>query len=252
MSMARLNPLLALWAFHALVAPAFADDFTPGRPGNTESPISVPAGHWQIETELASFARGGGGAQSWSALQTDIRYGLAPGWDAEAIVAPYVGEKANGDRAEGFGDTTLRVRHTFTGQDGNGPAFALIGFLTLPTGTNGQSDGAVEGGLIGTGAFSLTGHDGVTYTAGAGAINTGGAYKCDVFGGVNLTHQFSDAIAAYAEVFADRAEGETASTFDVGATFLSDARTQWDAGVDIGISRAADEARFFIGWAHLF
>jgi len=232
----------------AFATPALADDFTPGRPGNTESPISVPTGRWQVETEIGGYALGHGGDRSWSALQSDIRYGLAPGWDAEAIMAPYVGDDASG---EGFGDTTLRLRHTFTGEDGDGPAFALIGFVTLPTGVNGQSDGAVEGGLIGTGTFSLTSNDGVTYTAGAAAVSDNGEYTSDIFGGVNLSHQFTDTLAAYAELFADRTQGETAGTFDIGGTYLSDADTQWDAGVDLGITHA-DNARFFLGWSHLF
>lgn len=245
------SKIIAVAAFVALAAPAFADDFTPGRPGNTESPISVPTGRWQVETEIGSYAHGDG-AKSWGALQSDIRYGLAEGWDAEAIVAPYVGAEVAGDRETGFGDTTLRLRHTFVGQDGNGPAFALIGFVTLPTATNHQGDGAIEGGLIGTGTFSLGEKDGVTYTGGAGAVSHAGKYKSDVFGGVNLTHQFTDKIAAYGELFADRSEDETAGTFDVGATYLCDDRTQFDAGVDVGITHAADDARFFVGWAHLF
>ena len=242
----------ALMAMAACAGPAFADDFVPSRPGNTESPISVPAGRWQIETEIASASLGHGGERSWDALQTDIRYGLASGWDAEAILSPYVGEDAGGDRGEGVGDTTLRVRHTFIGQDGEGPAFALIGFITLPTGTNGQSDGAVEGGLIGTGTFSITSADGVTVTAAAAAVSDSGEYKSDLFGGVNLTHQFTAALSAYAELFADREGGQTAGTFDIGGAYLSDAHTQWDAGVDLGITQAADNARFFFGWAHLF
>lgn len=247
----RMAARIAVLAFAAVTAPAFADDFVPGRPGNTESPISVPAGRWQLETEIGGYAHGSGG-KSWSALQSDIRYGLADGWDAEAIVSPFVGEDAGGDRESGFGDTTLRLRHTFVGQDGDGPAFALIGFVTLPTATNHQGDGAVEGGLIGTGTFSLNDRDGVTYTAGAAAVSDQGRYKSDVFGGVNLTHQFTDKIAAYGELFADRSEGQTAGTIDVGATYLCDPRTQLDAGVDLGITHAADDARFFLGWAHLF
>lgn len=238
-------------ALRIAATPAFADDFTPGRPGNTESPISVPAGRWQVETEIGSTAHGDGG-KSWSALQSDIRYGLAAGWDTEAIISPYIGEDAGGDSESGFGDLTLRVRRTFVGQDGNGPAFALIGFVTLPTATNHQGDGAVEGGLIGTGTFSLTDHDGVTYTAGAGAVSDQGGYKSDLFGGVNLTHQFTDKIAAYGELFADRSAGETAAMFDIGATYLCDERTQLDAGVDLGITRAADDGRFFVGCAHMF
>lgn len=247
----RFTPL-AGFALCIVATPAFADDFVPGRPGNTESPISVPAGRWQVETELGGYARGDGGAKSWSALQSDIRYGLAPGWDTEVIASPYVGVDAGGDTETGLGDTTVRLRHTFAGQDGNGPAFALIGFVTLPTATNGQGDGAVEGGLIATGTFSLSNADGITYTAGAAAISDNGVYTSDFYGGVNLTHQFSDKIACFVEGFADHSEGETSGTFDVGATYLSDAHTQWDAGVDIGVTRAADAARFFVGWAHLF
>ncbi len=239
-------------AVAAFAAPAFGDNFIPSRPGNTESPISSPAGRWQVETEIGSYSRGHGGNSSWSALQTNFRYGLAPGWDAQVIVSPFVGEAEGGESAEGFGDTTLRLHHTLFGQDGAGPAFALIGFVTLPTGSNGQSDGAVEGGLIGAGSFSVTSADSITYTLGAGAVNVGHALTSDVFGGVNLTHQFSDAFSAYGEIFADRSAGETASTFDVGGALLTDARTQWDAGVDLGVSRAADNARFFVGWAHLF
>jgi hypothetical protein len=252
MSRLSLHPLMALPVICAFATPAFSDDFVPGRPGNTESPISVPAGRWQVETEIGSYSLAHGDDRSWSALQSDIRYGLSSGWDAEVIVSPLVGQDAGGESESGFGDTTLRVRHTFTGQDGNGPAFALIGFVTLPTGTNGQSDGGVEGGLIGTGAFSLTSNDGVTYTAGAAAVSGSGPYRSDIFGGVNLTHQFTGTLAAYAELFADRSEGETAGTFEVGGTFLSDAHSQWDAGVDLGVTRAADNARFFLGWAHLF
>lgn len=242
----------ALMALSACACPAFAEDFVPGRPGDAESPISVPAGRWQIETEIASASLGHGRDRSWSVLQTDIRYGLAFGWDAEAIISPYVGEEVDGDRGEGLGDTTLRVRHTFSGQDGAGPAFALIGFITLPTGTNGQSDGAVEGGLISTGAFSLSSADGLTYTAAVAAVSDGGEYTSDVFGGINLTHQFNDRLSAYGELFADCEGGETAGAFNIGGAYLSDARTQWDLGVDLGLTRAADNARFFLGWAHLF
>ena len=235
----------------ACASPAFADDFVPGRPGNTESPISVPTGRWQVETELGGYARGGG-AKSWSAFATDIRYGLAAGWDAEAIVSPYLGSEVGGDADTGFGDATLRLRHTFAGQVGEGPAFALIGFVTLPTATNGQGDGAFEGGLIATGTLPVSAADGLTYTLGAAEVSDAGAYKSDVYGGVNLTHQFSGAFTGYLEGFADHCENETAATVDIGATYLSDAHTQWDAGADIGVTHAAADARFFLGWAHLF
>lgn len=217
--------LAAALAFAACATPAFADDFVPSRPGNTESPISSAAGHWQVETELGSYSLGHGDDRSWSVAQTNFRYGLAPGWDGEIVVSPYVGADIGGDSESGLGDTTLRLHHNIIGQDGNGPAFAIIGFVTLPTGTNGQSDGAVEGGLIGTGSFSITTADSITYTAGAAAVSVDHKYKSDVFGGVNITHQFTDSVSAYAELFADQTQGETPTTFDIGAAVLSDSHT---------------------------
>ncbi len=251
MNVAKL--IIATLALCAVAAPAFADDlnFVPGRPGNTDSPISVPTGHFQIESELAGFTRASG-AKSYDLLNTDIRYGLASGWDAEAIVAPFNWVDAGGDTEDGFGDTTFRLRHTFTGQDGNGPAFAVIGFVTLPTATNHMGDGAVEGGAEITGTFPLTAKTGLTYTAGADTFSDNGDYKSDVYAGVNIGQQLTDKIGVFGEVFADHSEGVTAASLDVGATYLCGPRTQWDVGANIGINHNADDLHLFVGWAHLF
>jgi hypothetical protein len=196
-----------------LAAPAFADDFVPSRPGNTESPVTVPVGHWQVESELGSFSHGSGG-ESWSALSTDIRYGIAPGWEGEAIISPI--NRSGGET--GFGDTTLRVRHMLTDPASDGPAVALIGFVTLPTATDHQGNGGLEGGLIGTGTFDLTDTNGVTWTLGAASVRNNGDNQSDVFGGAALSHKFTQSVGAYIEAFADH----------------------------------TDHVRVFLGWSHLF
>src|SRR5262249_44184934 len=187
---------------------------------------SVPTGHFQIESELAGFTRPGGGEKDWDLLNTDIRYGLAPSWDGEVIVSPFNQVDAGGDTEEGFGDTPFRLRHTLTGEDGNGPAFAVIGFVTLPTATNHMGDGAVEGGAEITGTFSLTPKTGLTYTAGAAAVRDAGEYKSDVYAGVNIGQQLTDKIGVFGEVFADHSESATATTLEVGATHLLRPRTR--------------------------
>ena len=63
---------------------ADAPDFVPGRPGNTESPISVPESHWQIETQIASYTHDetdGATTNTWNAMATSLRYGIAHGAD---------------------------------------------------------------------------------------------------------------------------------------------------------------------------
>ncbi|MEZ6023884.1 MAG: transporter [Hyphomonadaceae bacterium] len=154
-------------------APALAQDFTPGRPGATESPIAVPQGRWQIETEIASFARDDDSdADALSLLETTFRYGIARGWDAEAIVSPYNRVDAPGGDDSGAGDITLRLRKTFAGLDG-GQSFGLIGYVTLPTGDDGFGADEVEGGVIAAGGIDLSDDWDLTWTAGLGAVSDG-------------------------------------------------------------------------------
>ncbi|MES1158870.1 MAG: transporter [Terricaulis silvestris] len=236
--------VLAIWA---CAGAAFAQDFVPGRPGNTESPIAVPAGRWQVETEIASYSSNDGG-DSWSALATSFRYGIAPGWDAEAIVAPI----NHADGETGFGDVTLRLRKTFAGENGESPSFALIGYVTLPTAKDGFGADHVEAGVIATSGVTVSDHAALTLTVGAGSVSEGDDDKLSVSGGAAYSYAFTDTTGGYIEIFGERVDDETAATLDIGATHLLDDRTQLDAGVDIGLNDNADDARLFLGWAHLF
>src|SRR5262249_47600496 len=120
------------------------------------------------------------------------------------------------------------------------------------TATNHMGDGAVEGGAEITGTAPLAAKTGLTYTLGAATISNGGDYKSDVFGGVNVSQQLTDKLGVFGEVFADHSEGTTATTLDVGATYLCGPRTQFDVGANFGVSDAADDLSVYVGWAHLF
>jgi hypothetical protein len=255
--MRRIVFVLAL-----LSAPcAFAEEpaFVTGRPGMTESPISVPRGYLQIEIELAAFARdkaSGVRASETRAFSTAFRYGVAEGADVELIVSPYVRDRVKdaggADTQTGFGDVTLRARRTFTGQDGNGPAFALIGFVTLPTAKTGLGADKVEGGLIATGVTQLSDAASLTLTLGATRIHDG-VYQGDVYGGANVGFALTDKAGVYVEAFADKAaRGDFAASFNFGGTYLLGATTQLDAGVNLGLNHAANDVEVFAGWSHRF
>ncbi|HVZ99233.1 MAG TPA: transporter [Caulobacterales bacterium] len=237
---------LAAWAC-AGAASAQELSFVPGRPGNTESPDVAPAGHWQLETEIASYSDRDGG-DSWSALTTSFRYGLARSWDAEAIVSPL--NRADGET--GLGDVTLRLRKQFSGLDGESPSFALIGYVTLPTAEDGLGADHLEGGIIATSGVSISDRASLTLTAGLGSVSEGDDDELGISGGAAYGYSFTGATGAYVEIFGEHVDGETAATLDIGMTHLLDERTQIDAGVDFGLNDNADDARFFVGWAHLF
>ena len=248
----------------ALSPAAFAEepDFVPGRPGATETAISVPEGHLQIETEIASYTHDeedGDQANSTSVAATTFRYGLAHGLDAELIVQPYLRESIESggvkETDSGFGDVTLRLRRTIAGQDGDGPSLGVIGFITLPTAEDGLGADDVEGGVILAGGFDLSEKWNFAWTVGAATISTGGdAHEGEYSGALTLGYAINDKWGAYGELAASKAESddETAATFDVGATYLLNAVTQLDAGANFGITNGADDVSVFVGWAHRF
>jgi hypothetical protein len=247
----------------ALSPMAFAEqpDFVPGRPGEAETAISVPEGHLQIETEIASYTHDEEDRDETSGVSvaaTTLRYGLAHGLDAELIVQPYLRarEESGGVKQtdNGFGDVTLRLRRTIVGQDGDGPSIGIIGFVTLPTAEDGLGADDVEGGAILAGAFDLSDKWNLAWTIGAAAVSTEDDYEGEYSGAVTLGYALNDKWGAYGELAASKAErdDETAATFDVGATYLLNPVTQLDAGANFGITDAADDLSAFIGWARRF
>ena len=255
---------LMIFVACALGATAHAaePDFVPGRPGATESAISVPTGHLQIETEIASHTHdeeGGDKATGWSAAATAFRYGLAHGVDAELIVAPYLHEAIDSggmkDTASGVGDVTIRVRRTFLGQDGDGPSLGLICYVTLPTAQNGLGAEDVEGGALLAGGFDLSDKWNVAWTVGAAAISAAkNEYHGEVSGALTLGYAIDDRWGAFGEIAASKADddSEAAVSFDIGATYLVNDVTQLDVGANFGVADAADDLTLFIGWAHRF
>lgn len=244
-------------------ASAFADDppIAASRPGETEGPIAVPGGFLQVESEIASFTRdkeAGVTTEGLSLAATAFRYGLGDSYDAELIVQPYLHAKTSGagfsNTDSGFGDVTVRLLKNLMGQDGEGPAVAVIGYVSLPTASNDLGADRVEGGAILTGSFALTDTWGAAWTGGLAARHVGGSdYKAELSVALQLNHALSDSVTAYAELAASRLDGQdTAATFDVGAAWLTGPTTQVDAGANFGINDAADDVSVFVGWAQRY
>jgi hypothetical protein len=258
-----MRPVVLAVAVACLTAPAFAQEppFVASRPGATEGAIAVPKGYLQAETELGSYSRtkdAGATSEGFSLAATTLRYGLGNGYDAELVVQPWLRSSVRGpgfkETDSGFGDVTLRLLKNLMGQDGEGPSLAIIGYVSFPAAENGLGAGRSEGGAIITGGFPLTESWGAAWTVGAAARHAGsGDYRGEISGALQLNHAVSNSVTAYAEVAASRLEHEdTAATFDIGAAWLIDTTVQLDAGVNFGLSDAADDIAVFAGWAHRF
>ena len=134
-------------------------ELQPDRPGITESPFTVDAGHFQLEMDALRLINSGSGdddkRREWHAAYSTLKLGLSRRTDLQLEVPVYsVNKQQPSDPAEGrerhagFGDVTVRVKHNFVGDDQQGKfAMSVIGYARLPTG--GQvGDGAVEYGVV--------------------------------------------------------------------------------------------------------
>ena len=155
-------------------------------------------------------------------------------------------------RISGLGDVTLRSKYNLWGNDGGSSAFGLVGFAKLPTNQNGIGNDHVEGGIgfplslelpkgwwLGlTPEFHIY-HDAI-----------GSGYHLNFASTVFLWHKIAGNLSGYIEsanwVSAEKGS-PWISTLDLGLTYVWGKRVQLDAGVYIGMTRAANDVAPFLG-----
>jgi hypothetical protein len=133
----------------------------PDRPGTTESPFTVDAGHFQVETDLGRLINEPGSAddpqrRTWRGAYALVKLGLSRKTDLQVELPFYAAQKqrptdaSDWDQSQrGFGDMAVRIKHNFVGDDQKGPfAASVIGFVRLPTGTQGVSNTRPEYGIV--------------------------------------------------------------------------------------------------------
>ena len=137
----------------------------PDRPGITESPYSVDAGHVQYETDALRLLTRREGTTYGHDLYVNhalAKVGLSDRTDFQLGLDSYT-DTRNYDEADptqtqeyrGVGDLTLRLKHTLVGDDNSRWALGAIGYVTLPTGGP-RGDGAVEFGAVLPVVYQLT------------------------------------------------------------------------------------------------
>ncbi|MFM2082916.1 MAG: hypothetical protein RL380_1607 [Verrucomicrobiota bacterium] len=235
------------------------------RPDKTESPYTVDTGHFQLESDLLNFtrdhSRGGGGdtvTETWSFATLNFKAGLRDDVDLQLVLAPYSRSRTEDrtagtvQRAHGFGDVTVRVKKNLWGNEGGRTAFAVMPFMKFPTSEAGLGNAAVEGGLIfplavelprGWGMGLMTELDWLQDDDGAGrhpaCINS-----------VTFNHRLTEKLAGYVEFFSEVSAESGApwvGTVDFGLTYGLTKNLQLDAGVNLGVTAAADDANPFVG-----
>ncbi len=261
----RLLTILAASALLGATSAHAARPLTTDRPDATESPFTVEPGRVQLEISAAEYTRDKNNpardrtrAETWSVAPLNVRIGLTASTELQLVYEPHIIERVK-DRAlatttteRGAGDLTLRYKLNLAGNDTEGtPAWGLMPYVKLPTADDALGNGNVEGGLIVPFAMDLS--DGW----GFGAMTELAVVRNEADTGertawlntATLARDLTERVGVFFEATALVGEGKPALTANTGCTVGLTDDLQLDAGVNFGLTRAADDLTVFAGLA---
>jgi hypothetical protein len=237
-----MKPLFFLPIFlPTLHAAEFQRELSADRPDTTESPITVEAGKFQIETSLWSFTKDGSD-ESWTVGEMNLKAGVSQSSDLQLILRPWIHENTGDQTSEGFGDIELRLKHNLWGNDEGKTAGALMPYISAPTKTA-VSSGKWEGGLIFPVSIELTKRLGVGVQLEAARVweDDSGEYEWDFLHSAVLGISLTEKIGLFVEYVGIASEGDYEATGNVGATWSCHENLQWDVAVGVGLNDAAND-----------
>jgi hypothetical protein len=115
------------------------------RPSKTDSPYTVDAGVFQIESDVANWTLDEENHvrfRSWIIGNTNFKIGLTNWMDLQVFPQFYVNNRTSGSgfgkplEQDGFGDTTVRLKINLLGNDGGKLAIGFVSSLKIPTSTD--------------------------------------------------------------------------------------------------------------------
>jgi hypothetical protein len=246
-------------------------EMTTDRPDITEVPFTLDPGRVQIETSVFNYARardaGGTVAHAYDFMVTNVRIGLTPNFEAGFVWQPYgrVRIRQAGVptlHRSGIGGLELRSKYNLWGNDTfdkpGATALGILPFVVFPTDDdNGISPAFTEAGFNVpfaaqlTEKFALGLNGGMSWVRGDAASG----YQPEYTWSTSLGYDWTDVWGSYIELAGrfntEDPRGEPVS-FGAGITYAVTSYLQLDAGLNVGLTSAADRINPFVGFSARF
>jgi outer membrane putative beta-barrel porin/alpha-amylase len=231
------------------------------RPDKTESAYTVDAGHFQVEMDMLAYTYDRSKhekAEGLAIAASNLKVGVLNNLDLQIIVETYNIQRTKdrdtgmNSRMSGFGDLTLRSKINLWGNDGGPSALSVMPFVKLPTAGDDLGNGAVEGGVIFPFAMELPSEWGLGAQIQVDHVrdSSGSSYHQEFSNTVAVSHDIVENLGFYIELFnsvSNERHSAWIATFDFGFTYAVTRDIQLDAGMNIGLTDAADDFNPFIG-----
>lgn len=242
------HPAGAFDLFHPVPAEAMRE-MAADRPDVTESPITVDAGHIQIEASLYDY-RANDGDEAHTFGNINFKLGLTDRSDLQFVFDTYRREDlASGGGGEGFSDLTLRYKYNLWGNDEGDTALALFPFLKIPTGGELSND-QWEGGLIIPFGMDLS--EGISLGL-MGQIDylydeESGDHNLEFLHSAVLGFDLGNQWGLYTEYFGIVTEEHYEAYLSGGFTYALHENLTLDLGGQLGLNAEAEEMGLFAGF----
>jgi hypothetical protein len=237
-------------------------DFMPDRPSVTDGPYTVDPGHWLLEVGIFEYTRDRYNSErvrldEFASGDTNVRLGLTSYAEVDVLFTAYSSilttskETGTEQRQSGFSDLTLRSKISVFGDDGGPFAIGLIPFVTFPSGANGIGNRGFAGGVGFPAQFNLPSDFQLGIESTIQTIHEpGGGSHFDYLNSVSLGHSITKKLSTYVELATDistMAHSSWIGTIDTALLYQPTKNWQLDAGVNIGVTKAANDLFTFIG-----
>lgn len=229
------------------------------RPDGTESPITVDAGHVQVETSFFDYTYNKDGDErtnAFTVFDTNVKFGLTNNVDLQVVFGAYGEEKTTApgpdERLNGFSDVTLRLKVNLWGNEGDSKtAFGIMPFITVPTGTELSTEEA-EGGFIAMLGWDAGENWGLGFMAEVDAVHNAedGNHDAEFVHTAVLGVDLFGPVGAYFEyigVVSGEEESDYQAYYSSGLTLGVGDDIQLDIGARLGLTDASDDITAFTG-----
>ena len=279
--MTPLNKRFLLWATLSALAGSSAaaqprtttqpaDDSLPplssDRPDFTEATATIPAGHAQLESgyTFTYDEENGHRVSEQTVPEFLLRVGLTDklelrtAWTGMSLTEDLFKEKNDAGRRvrrevhdDGATDITTGFKLHLADQMGLRPELAVIGEVSLPSGTDSKSSGDVDPQIKGLWSYELTDRLGLAGNLNFAAPTDDRHRFFQTSASVSLAFSITEEIGSYIEYFGfyPNARGtDCAHHIDGGLTFLVAENVQFDVRIGAGLNEEAPDLFTGIGF----
>ncbi len=236
------------------------------RSSHTDSPYTIDAGVFQIESDVANWTTDVADrvrVRTWIIGNTNFKLGLTNWMDLQVFPQFYVNTRTSGNgfgkpvEQDGFGDTTVRLKVNFLGNDGGKLVIGLVSSLKIPTNTDHFANHVWEPGFglpvnysLPWG-FTLFGQTRVDILDEPGSSDMRVQWQNPI----GLSRTIVGNLSGYAEFYNAVSTGHDhpwIGTADFGLTYQIGANSSIDINSYIGLTDSAPDCNVFIGFGHRF